>query len=68
MLGLLLGVWGVILIATVDNKPEQKARNFKKDVEKGTSLLITKRSSPPKTVGSVAEGGGEEQPKPGYRP
>ena len=59
--GLLVGVWGFFFIATVDNKPEQKARNFKKDMEKGKRLLRRKGSSP-KAVASDAQAGDDERP------
>lgn len=62
LLGLLLTAWGLIFIATVQHKPEEKARNFKKDIEKGKSFMVRRKSSRTGGVASDAESGGEEQP------
>lgn len=47
----LLLIWGVFFIATLDTTPEQKARNFDKHIKKGKRSMRVKGS-----------GGGEEQP------
>lgn len=62
LLGLLLTAWGIIFIATVQHKPEEKARNFKKDIEKGKSFMVRMKSSRTGGVASDAEGGDEKQP------
>lgn len=62
LLALLGTIWGLMFIATGDNKPEEKARNFKKDVERGKHFISRKISLPRRGAASDAEGTGEEQP------
>ena len=59
--GFLNAVWSFFFISTVESKPEEKARNSKKDIEKGKRLLRRERSSPPIAVTSDAQAGGDEQ-------
>lgn len=58
----LLLVWGVFFIATVNATPEQQARNFDKPIQMGKGLMRMKRPSPPPAVDSDAADGSEQQP------
>lgn len=62
LLALVGTTWGLIFIATRTSRPEQKVRNFKKDVEKGKQFARKAASSRRKHAESEGESGGEEQP------
>lgn len=58
----LLLIWGVFFIATVNTTPEQKARNFDKPIQRGKDIMRMKRPSPPPAEVSDAADTSEEQP------